>query len=427
MAVPSSLSAGQGFLEALKKTYTADKLRAKFELNHPFMKMIKKEAISEGQNHTYAIGLTYGSGFGNNLATVLAGTAAGNPSSGAKMANITVNTGDDYAVIELDRKFLARSKKADAAFADQLKYQVDRQLEGLGNVVAKKLRGTGYGQLTTGVLTSVGGALTAGAYTTFYVPPSATKYLTEGMRLAFGDAGVIDVHASNLTTVTSFNDETGVVICTSFTIDATATECGLAGIYGQTTNASGLEAWIPLTAPGAVATVGPLINTSVNRNLHLMRLSGHRYSSTSRPIDESVFILAERMQERGYRPDVCLVSYNTFNKIASKQWNKIVPNNIPDAEKLGLQRLGIQTAEGVIPFVCDSSMKDDRGYLLTKDTWRMVHLSDAVPARITDAAGNDNLFEGTGDAVQIRYYAWWNLKCIEPAANGVFAVDSTQF
>ena len=93
----------------------------------------------------------------------------------------------------------------------------------------------------------------------------------------------------------------------------------------------------------------------------------------------------------------------------------------------GLQRLGIQTAEGVIPFVCDSSMKDDRGYLLTKDTWRMVHLSDAVPARITDAAGNDNLFEGTGDAVQIRYYAWWNLKCIEPAANGVFAVDSTQF
>lgn len=427
MAVPSSLSAGQGFLEALKKTYTTDKLRAKFELNHPFMKMIKKEAISEGQNHTYAIGLTYGSGFGNSLSTVLAGSAAGNPSSGAKMANVTVNTGDDYAVIELDSKFLARSKKADAAFADQLKYQIDRQLEGLGNVVAKKLMGDGYGTLTTGVLTAGGAALTAASYTTFSVPVSATKYLTEGMRLSFGASGVIDVNGSNLTTITSFNEETGVVICSSFTITATATECGLAGIYGQTTNASGLEAWIPLTAPGASTAVGPLISTSVNRSLHLMRLSGHRYSSTSRPIDESVFILAERMQERGYRPDVCLVSYNTFNKIAAKQWNKIVPNNIPDAEKLGLQRLGIQTAEGVIPFVCDSSMKDDRGYLLTKDTWRMVHLSSSIPERITDAAGNDNLFEGTGDAVQIRYRAWWNLKCVEPAANGVFAVDSTQF
>lgn len=420
MAVPSSLSAGAGFLEALKKTYTTDKLRSKFELNHPFMKMIKKEAISEGQNHTYAIGLTWGTGFGNNLATVLAGTAAGNPSSGAKTANVTVNTGDDYAVLELDRKFLARSKKADAAFADQLKYQVDRQLEGLGNVVAKKLMGDGRGILCA--ITDLG---TAGAETSFVVPATQTKYFTEGMRVQFMNAAyTLDTVVA---TITSVNDETGSIAASFTTTQNNNVYVGHAGVIGAGTNASGLEAWIPLTAPGASTAVGDLIVTSVNRSLHLMRLSGHRYSSTSRPIDESVFILAERMQERGYRPDVCLVSYNTFNKIASKQWNKIVPNNIPDAEKLGLQRLGIQTAEGVIPFVCDSSMADDRGYLLTKDTWRMVHLSESVPARITDAAGNDNLFEGTGDAVQIRYYAWWNLKCIEPAANGVFAVDSTQF
>lgn len=419
MAVPSSLSAGQGFLEALKKTYTTDKLRAKFELNHPFMKMIKKEAISEGQNHTYAIGLTWGTGFGNDLATVLAGSAAGNPSSGAKTANVTVNTGDDYAVIELERKFLARAKKADAAFADQLKYQVDRQLEGLGNVVAKKLMGDGRGILCS--ITALG---TAGAETSFTVPATQTKYFTEGMRVKFMNASyTLDTVVA---TITAVNDETGVISASFTTTQDDNVYVGHAGIIGVGTNASGIEAWIPLAAPSGTS-VGDLVTTSVSRANHLMRLSGHRYSSTSRPIDESVFILAERMQERGYRPDVCLVSYNTFNKIAAKQWNKIVPNTLPDAEKLGLQRLGIQTAEGVIPFVCDSSMKDDRGYLLTKDTWRMVHLSESVPARITDAAGNDNLFEGTGDAVQIRYYAWWNLKCIEPAANGVFAVDSTQF
>jgi hypothetical protein len=65
--------------------------------------------------------------------------------------------------------------------------------------------------------------------------------------------------------------------------------------------------------------------------------------------------------------------------------------------------------------------------MLTMVTWRLIHLSGALPERITDAASNGQMFQTLEDSVQIRYRAWWNLVCLSPVDNGVFSVDSTNF
>jgi hypothetical protein len=127
------------------------------------------------------------------------------------------------------------------------------------------------------------------------------------------------------------------------------------------------------------------------------------------------------------RPDRIICSYNTFNKMAVKAWNKIVPMNKAEATSTGVASLGLVTPHGTIPFMVDSSCPDSVCYMLTMDTWRLVHLSGALPERITDAASAGQMFQTADDSVQIRYRAGWNLVCLSPIDNGVFTVDSTNF
>lgn len=416
-SIGSSVSANDGFFEALKKMYSAEKTKLRVELNNPTWRDIKKVAIGEGQNYTYSIGLSYGSGFGNSLSGILAGSA-GSPSSGAKTANIVVNTGDDYAVLELHNKFLARAKKADAAFVEQLKYQVDASLKGLGINLSQKLFGIGKG--ITASCTEDAGVFTL-------TSPRMTQYFTvgmvvQGMNSSFAATGTAQA-------ITAIDEVAGTITCGVDPAPTSAVYVGLAGAAAATTNASGFGAWLPLTfaSPFDAGAVGPLISCNVTRSAYAVQTAGHRVNDTTRPIDECAYLLAQKIQERGGRPDRIVCSYNTFNKMAVKAWNKIVPMNKAEATSTGVAGLGLVTPHGTIPFAVDSSCPDDRCYMLTMDTWRIVHLSGALPERISDAAGAGQMFQTTDDSVQIRYRAWWNLVCLSPIDNGVFSVDSTNF
>lgn len=422
-SIPSDLAAGAGFLEALKKMYSAEKTKLRVELNNPTWKDIKKVAIGEGQNYTYSIGLTYGSGFGNSLSSIIAGTS-GSPSSGAKSANVVVNTGDDYSVLELSNKFLKRSAKADAAFVEQLKYQVDASLKGMGLNFSTKLFGYGNGVMATCSATGTG------AITTITLTNARdARFFTEGMVLATGSiSGTTVTLSSTYPVISSINESTGVITVASVTPSVSSTVLGLRGVLGQTTtNASGLLAWLPTSAPSGTSVGNSLITTSVDRANHQSQLAGFRVDDSTRPIDECAYLLAQKIQERGGRPDRIICSYNTFNKMAVKAWNKIVPMNKAEASSTGVQSLGLVTPYGTLPFVVDSSCPDSVCFMLTMDTWRIVHLSGGLPERISDAAGNGQMFQTDDDSVQIRYRAWWNLICLSPIDNGVFTVDSTNF
>lgn len=423
-SIGSSVSANDGFFEALKKMYSPEKTRLRVELNHPTFRDIKKVAIGEGQNYTYAIGLTYGSGFGNSLSGILASTStAGNPSSGAKLANIVANTGDDYAVLNLHNKFLKRSAKADASFVEQLKWQVDSSLKGMGLVLSQKLFGDGTGKL--GAITSTS---TAGAKTSITLTDAKlTKFLTVGMYVQVGTISgtTVTLDGTGFGPITAINESSGEVTVSFTTANANNVYVGLYGIFGASTNASGFESWLPLTV--GTTAIGPLVISNVSRADYASHLAGFRVDDTTRPIDECAYLLAQKIQERGGRPDRIVCSYNTFNKMAVKAWNKIVPMNKAEASSTGVASLGLVTPEGTIPFVVDSSCPDNRCYMLTMDTWRLIHLSGALPERITDAASAGQMFQTLEDSVQIRYRAWWNLVCLSPVDNGVFSVDSTNF
>lgn len=425
MPIPSSLSAGQGFVEALKKVYSPARTTGKFELSTPWMKSLKKIDIGgEGQNYTWSVALGYGSGYGTSLSNIIANSAEGNPDSGATVANFIANTGSDYAVLNLDAKFMARSKNANAAFVQQLKYQVDKNLEGFGIYIARKLSGDGSGAVAA--ITPMTGAQTVYQLAN----PNDIKYFTVGMRIQSCTAAFADISA--VRTILTIDEDAGSFTVASVTLTNSHTMVGLAGsLLVATKNIVGLAAYIPLTVASSTvvgALSSSLVNCSHNRSAHKERLAGHRLvGQTAKPLDELIYKLDSKMRERGARPDVVLMSFNTYNKIASKQWSRIVPTNKPEAEKLGLKPLGIVTGGGTLPFMADSTIPDDRVYLLRQETWKVAHLSNGMPERIGDAAGSGMFFQLDDDAVQIRYRAWAQLICEDPFENGVIEVDSTAF
>lgn len=426
MAIPSSLSAGAGFVEALKQVYSPARTTGKFELSTPWMKSLKKIDIGgEGQNYTWSVALGYGSGYGTSMPNIIANSSEGNPDSGATVANFVANTGTDYAVLNLDAKFMARSKNANAAFVQQLKYQVDKNLEGFGIYVARKLSGDG-----SGVVAQVAG--TTGSQTVYTLSnPNDVKYFTVGMRIQSCTAVFADISA--VRTISAIDEDAGTITCAAAaTLTNSHTQIGIAGsLLAATKNIVGLDGWIPLTVAASTvvgALSSSLVNCSHARASHKERLAGHRLTGqTSKPLDELIYKLDSKMRERGARPDVVLMSFNTYNKIAAKQWSRIVPMDKDEAARLGLKPLGITTGGATLPFMADSTVPDDRVYLLRQETWKLAHLSNGVPERIGDAAGSGMFFQLDDDAVQIRYRCWAQLVCEDPFQNGVIQVDSTAF
>lgn len=440
-AIGSGASGNDGVYNYLKKTYNTQRIEALIHNRRDLLKKITKTKIDEGQNYTYPIGLTYGQRNGGSLSQLLAGTG-GSGSGAALTANVIVNTANDYGLIELDNKFLARAKSASASFMEQLRHQVDSNYEGFGILMSGKLFGNGTPRVGATALTVAGGAL----FTTFTMTNrSAAKQLQPGSRIVFGLAGVKKIRdntnspdsgTADYAEVASVDYRTGVVTLTgsngyAFTI-ANADSVGLYGVYFDASavvhpSIAGLEAWIPLAAPSGTTVGNSLIQLSHDRGDHPIALAGHRLNDSTRPVEESMFILAQDIYEFGGMPDVAVMSINTYNKIAARQWNKIVPMDKSEAESMGNKSLALELPFGKIPFRVETDCPDSLVYLLEMKTWKIVHLSGKLPEDIKEASGQGGFFQTNDDTVQLRYRAWWNLVCTRPASNGVCSVSSTVF
>lgn len=437
-AIGSGASGNDGVYNYLKKTYTNGRIEALIHNRRELLKKLTKTKIDEGQNMTYPIGLTYGQRNGGSLSQLLAGTG-GSGAGAALTANVIVNTANDYGLIELDNKFLMRAKSASASFVEQLRHQVDSNYEGFGILMSGKIFGNGTPRVGATAITA---AIDA-AFTTFTMTDrAAAKQLQPGSRVVFGKNGVLKVKGANgnsgaaaYAEVLSVNYRTGVVTLTgtgwSFSI-ADATDVGLYGVYFDASSTAhpsvaGLAAWIPLAAPSGTTIGNSLIQVSHDRGTYPIQLAGHRYDDTTRPVEESMFILGQDIYEFGGTPDCAVMSINTYNKIAARQWNKIVPVDKAEAETMGNRKLGLEFPWGVVPFRVETDCPDNLVYLLEMKTWKIVHLTGKLPEDIKEASGQGGFFQTDDDTVQLRYRAYWNLMCSRPASNGVCSVDSTAF
>jgi len=422
---------------ALLKELYPDGLPAQIMMRkHVLLSKMQKDGDAYGDHMVIPVVFDNPAGRTADMATLLGATTAGSPIAPTQSKKFLVSLASDYAATWINELTIRKAANERGAFVNARKFEVDGLLRQLGNSMAHALYRDGSGSLARG-----DGAWTITGTVITLLQRSDTKFFFLGAALDFvansGGAPSGAARALSATyrvVVTKIDEDAGTVTCALDTNGATVTNISsyygslantdwvvIGGDYNQnyaTTQATkirGLSAWIPLTAPGGGDNFW-----SVDRSTYPTRLAGHRLNDPTAPAEDSIMALGEVMHERGAAPDICLVSPRQFTKISKRLNAKVEYDGAGGDAKYGFMTFGIATSAGVIPVYADSDCPEDRGYLLTMDTWRMKHLG--LPEIVT-TDGLSALRRPGLDQIEIRCRYYAQPVCYAPGENGVFAVS----
>jgi hypothetical protein len=420
--------------DALLKELYPDGLPAEIMMRkHVLMSKLQKDGEAYGEYMVIPVVYDNPAGRSADIATLLGSTGPIGPTRSVKF---NVSLSSDYAATWINELTMRKAANDRGAFVNARKFEVDGLLRQLGNSLAHALYRAGDGTIGKGdnAWTITGNVITLATR-------ADAKFFGVGMHLDFvaNSSGAPSgapraLAATYRVVVTKVDEDGGTVTCALDSNGAAVTDISSyytlldnddfiapAGDYNSsyaTTGAvkvKGLAAWIPLAAPSASESFW-----GVDRSVHPTRLAGSRLNDPTAPAEDSIMALAEVMHERGANPDFVVVSPRQFTKISKRLNAKVEYDGAGGDAKYGFMTFGIATSAGVLPVFADPDCPEDRGYILTLDTWRIKHLG--LPEIVT-TDGLSALRRPGLDQIEIRCRYYAQLVCYAPGENGVFAVS----
>lgn len=375
-------------------------------------------------------------GRSSNIGELLGTSTSGSPISPTQSSAFLVYLSSDYAATWINELTVLKASNDRGAFVNAFKFEVDGLLRQLGNSLGHGLYRDGSGTVARG-----DGAWTISGNVITLLNRPDTKFFNRGMLLDFipnvssAPAGAPRTLAATFRAqVTAVDEDNALVTCALDSSGAalsniTTLYTGLAntdwiapvGDYTSTFSSTGfqkirgLAAWCPLTSPTSTLFWG------VDRSQFPTRLGGHRLNDPTAPAEDSILALGEVMHERGASPDIAIVSPRQFTKISKRLNSKVEYDGAGGDAKYGFMTFGIATSAGIIPVYADSDCPEDRGFLLTMDTWKIKHLKELPHIVATDGVTSLRRPGLDQQEVRCRYYA--QPVCYAPAENGTFAVS----
>lgn len=404
---------------------------------HVFLSKMQKDGDAYGDHMAIPVVFDNPAGRSVDIATLLGTTAAGSPISPTQSKKFLVYLASDYAATWINELTVLKAANDRGAFVNAFKFEVDGLLRQLGNSLAHALYRDGSGTVARG---DGNWTITGNVITVLNRPD--LKFFNIGMNLDFipnvsgAPSGSPRALAATFrVVVTKIDEDNNLVTCaldssgaavanisTYYTSLTNTDWIAPAGDYNSsfgTTVAGkvkGLQGWIPLVAP----TTGDSW-WGVDRSVFPTRLGGHRVNDPTAPAEDSIMALGEVMHERGASPDMCMVSPRQFTKISKRLNAKVEYDGAGGEAKYGFMTFGIATSAGIIPVYADSDCPEDRGYLLSMDTWRLKHLKELPHIVATDGITSLRRPGLDQQEIRCRYYA--QTACYAPGENGVFAVS----
>lgn len=175
---------------------------------------------------------------------------------------------------------------------------------------------------------------------------------------------------------------------------------------------SGLEAWIPYTAPGATAFFG------VDRTSDVSRLGGQRKDISALPIEEGLIDLAMLIAREGGHSSHAMMNFQNFANLEKALGSKVIYQTAKDAEGIvGFEGIKIHGNKGPITVLADQNALASYVHMLQMDTWMLASLGMAP--KLLKSDGMDFLRVSTDDAVEVRVGAYMQMGCVAPGWNGV--------
>jgi hypothetical protein len=420
---------------ALLKELYPDGLPAEIMMRkHVLLSKLTKDGDAYGDHMVIPVVFDNPAGRSADIASLL---GTNGPIAPTQSVKFLVSLSSDYAATWINELTIRKAANDRGAFVNARKFEVDGLLRQLGNSLAHALYRAGDGTVGQG-----DGAWTITGKVITLKTRADAKFFGIGMQLDFiaNSSGSPNgspraLAATYRVVVTAVDEDGGKITCAKDANGAAVTNISSyytslanddfiapVGDYNSayaTTGAvkvRGLAAWIPLTAP----VLGSDSFWSVDRGVHPTRLAGSRLNDSTAPAEDSIMALAEVMHERGANPDIVLISPRQFTKISKRLNAKVEYEGAGGEAKYGFMTFAIATSAGMLPVYADPDCPEDRGYILTMDTWRIKHLG--LPEIVT-TDGLSALRRPGLDQIEIRCRYYAQLVCYAPGENGVFAVS----
>ena len=392
----------------LKEHYTRDRVIDMTYRSNPFFALVPKYEQFGGKSLT--IPLSYGDPQGRSKTFSNAQTQAQATSKLFKEFSLT--RVKDYSLATIDNETLEATKGDPNAFLDAATSEIDGSINSLKRSIAVGLVRDSSAQIGQVLAEPTEAATTV-------ITMKSTGDITNievGMRINIwsaksGGSQRTTDGTDNSWAVTAVNRSAG-----TFTLDDAYDSSGtiaaddyifVEGDRGL--GISGLEDWIPASAPSATAFFG------VDRTADVERLSGHRLDGSSAPLEE---VLAEAdaivAQNGGFAIDHFFMSHTTYKNLKNSLGSKVQYVDLAATPRVSFRGVMVDGVGGPIRCVPDHNFPDNRIFGLQLEHWKLYSLGPAV--RVLSPDGLQMLRQSSDDGAEIRHGFYGNLGCRCPSS-----------
>lgn len=335
-----------------------------------------------------------------------------------------LTVGQDFGFVQIDHKALKAARNDLGSFLRAKEPEIDGMFKTMGRRLSIELYGSGAGaraQISApGASTTV--TLVDHRDITKFEPNQVIQLASDNP--AFGAAGA-GVRTGRLQILT-INYDNG-----TFTVDqnitaaiAAATDLDFIyvdGDYGTAGARAGLAAWFPSTAP----TPGDSF-FGVDRSTNPVRLAGVRYDAASAgdsPVEGLVKLLSKiavHAKNTGIGlPDAVWCDPSYWTACELELGPKTVYYDPADEAvfRVGASAIRINYEGGSVPLMSDIDCPANRVYATNHESLKLYSMGES-PA-LMDDDGNEVLRDSTSNSLNIQGYAYDQLACDAPLANGV--------
>ena len=328
--------------------------------------------------------------------------------TGSKYAKFAVTRVEDLYTASVKGQTVKATRGDANALVEAISSEMDGAIEGCAESAAVSLwrnGGGARGKIASGqgttTVTLTQAADVAQFEINMWVQTSATDGTSGSVRTGHTQITGIDRDAGTLTTSANWNVNIPGTNAADFIFRD--------GDFGSMM--SGLDAWIPSSAPGATAYFG------VDRTADVTRLGGIRFSGSGGPIDEVLIDAAERARREHGKPDVVYMNnldYGPFLKLLGTK-REYTSADATGGVGVSYRAVELETSAGPLQVIPAPFCQKGTAWMLQKDTWELASIGD-VP-QILDLDGSKFLRESGADAYEIRVGYYANLGSYAPGWN----------
>lgn len=396
----------------LKEYYGGQKVKIMAYKKSPFLAMVRKDTNFVGKLYPQPVVTETSTGGSASFST---SQTNANPAS---IQEFIVTRTKAYEVAYLDRETMLAAKNDAGAFMKTATLLVDGAISTISQKISGAVFRDGTGNIGAFTVTDIStGVITLD-------DPNSIVNFQKNMVLECRTAAGGSTVSNALGYVIAINRAKG-------TLTVSATAGGSAGTPGSSTNAwgaanslqylnvqgnnnavaTGLQGWLPTTAPASNDSF-----FSVNRSSD-SRLYGTNYDGSNQSIEEAIIDAAAILDQEGGSPDVCILSTRGYAALDKALMGKATYEVWEDeTAQVSFKGIVLNTPTGVVRVFSDRFCPGKCGFLLQMDTWVLASLLE-VPHIVDFDSEQEMLRVYNADAYELRVSALYNLACNAPGWN----------